>query len=83
MLVNLLSHPKLFDIQQNLCNTYENIKNHFQTYVAKKNLMILDVGCSTGIGASRIFNFDENRYLGIDLSDRYLEFASKKNRFSL
>lgn len=76
-----LSNPVVFDLQQNLCNNYENVKNEFVELKDRCGLSILDIGCSTGVCGQKVFDVVNNDYTGIDISSEYIEYAKKKYRY--
>lgn len=78
-LINLLSNPYIFHYQQIFCNTYKNIKNVCSDVLTEKDISILDIGCSTAAAASKIVNFETNKYTGIDISEPYINFAANRH----
>lgn len=78
MLTKALSNPLIFNLQQKLCNSYENVKNEFSDYFREEPLCILDLGCSTGIAGQRICDIPKHKYTGIDLTQEYIDFARKR-----
>ena len=72
-----LKYPKIFEWQQKVCNHYENIQKEFLQFYSKKNQYILDIGCSTGTCAGKIVDMKNNHYFGIDISQEYIQRASK------
>lgn len=79
MLSKLLNAPAIFDLQQKVCNNYENVKLEFADYVDAEKLHILDVGCSTGVCGQAIFDTARNEYTGIDITPKYIEYANRVN----
>ena len=79
MVFKILSNPVFFDLQQKLCNNYENVRVEFSEYLSKPSITVLDLGCSTGRAGREICDMQKQSYVGIDLAPRYIEFAKKNN----
>jgi SAM-dependent methyltransferase len=79
MLAKLLSIPLVFNLQQKLCNSYDNVKTEFSDYLTDESLSILDLGCSTGVAGEGICDLTTQKYIGIDLDQKYIDFAKKRN----
>lgn len=75
----ILSYPRVFDLQQQFSQDYNDVKTVFDTTLKLKNKKILDVGCSTGTAAKIIFDMKENEYHGIDIIAEYVHRAQSKN----
>lgn len=78
MLTKVLSNPLVFNLQQKLCNNYENVKTEFSDYFKEESLNILDLGCSTGIAGQGICDISKHKYIGIDITHEYIDFAKKQ-----
>ena len=78
MLTKMLSNPVVFNLQQKLCNSYENVKTEFSDYFKEESLNILDLGCSTGIAGRGICDISKHKYIGIDITQEYIDFARKE-----
>ncbi|SRR5258706_972595 len=78
MISRVLSIPGAFQLQQRLCNNYENVSAEFSDYLAKGPLRILDVGCSTGVCGQEVFDTARDEYTGIDITEHYIEYAKRK-----
>lgn len=76
----LLSNPQVFEWQQRIFNNYENVKAEFQEYLDRGPLQVLDVGCSTGVCGQAVFDTERDDYTGIDITPRYVEYASRAYR---
>lgn len=74
----LLSFPLLFEWQQKLFNNYGAIKEEFKEDLNVSGKEILDIGCSTGICASHVVALEQNRYVGVDVEQAYVEIAAKR-----
>jgi len=57
----------------------ENYDIVFNVIELKENDKVLDVGCGTGILDKTIYSYTKNKVVGIDISDKMLEVAKKKN----
>ena len=75
MLSRILDNPSVFNLQQKLCNNYQNVFIEFEDYLHANNLNILDIGCSTGICGQTVFDTKNNNYMGIDIVNKYINFA--------
>lgn len=73
-----LANPIFFEVQQKFCNNYKNVREEFIEHLRRHNINILDVGCSTGTSASKIFDMSTNNYYGVDISPEYIEIATKR-----
>src|SRR5678810_564388 len=78
MISNVLSLPGVFQLQQRIFNNYGNVKLEFSDYLEKGPLRILDVGCSTGACGQAIFDRARDECTGIDITDRYVDYAKRK-----
>lgn len=74
----ILEIPLAFELQQKLCQDYNDIRNEFLEYLAPEGQNILDVGCSTGTAAGVIVNMKANNYFGVDLNPGYVAMAQKR-----
>jgi ubiquinone/menaquinone biosynthesis C-methylase UbiE len=74
-----LSQPRIFQWQQQLCNNYGAVKEHFASYLDVSGRDVLDIGCSTGNCAAAIVPMERNRYVGIDIVPGYIELARKRH----
>ena len=79
MISKLLSIPGLFELQQRLCNNYGNVKVEFSGYLDERQLRVLDVGCSTGACGQAIYDIAAIDYTGIDITNRYIEYAKRNH----
>jgi SAM-dependent methyltransferase len=77
MLSKVLSSPLVFNLQQKLFNSYGNVKTEFSDYFRDESLSILDLGCSTGIAGQAICDITKQKYIGIDIDQKYINFAKK------
>ena len=75
----VLADPVFFDWQQRLCNNYDSIPRHFADYLDVTGKDILEIGCSTAACAKAAVKMDRNRYIGIDIISKYVEFAAKRS----
>jgi SAM-dependent methyltransferase len=73
----LLDNPRLFRLQQKLCNNYLNVRDAFREHLATVDKDILDVGCAGATCAGQIIDMEQNRYVGVDIEARYIELAKK------
>ena len=73
-----LSHPRIFEWQQKLCNDYSSIGKEFSGELAGAGKAILDVGCAGGTCSGQIIDMKKNRFIGIDVEARYIERAAKQ-----
>ena len=73
----VLSVPLVFQLQQRIFNNYGNVKAEFEEYLRQGPLRILDVGCSTGACGQAVFDTARDDYTGIDITDRYVDYASR------
>jgi len=75
----LLRHPKIYRFFQSvLSNKRDNLYNILSNYLKKNypNHSIIDIGCGDAEFASY---FDKKiKYVGIDISEKYIESARKK-----
>ena len=83
MIIKSLIHkaleiPFVFDFQQKFCQDYKDVKAEFADYILKDGLDILEVGCSTGLLASVVFDMKKQNYTGIDIDKNYVDLASQK-----
>lgn len=80
MINAILQYPKLYRFYQKTVRSYYSEYDFFKfifTNLKSNNLRVLDLCC----GDSFILNFinsDIKDYLGVDLSDKYLNFSKKK-----
>ena len=75
MIPKLLSIPSVFQWQQKTFNNYNNVKKEFSDYLENGPLDILDIGCSTGVCGQDVFDMSRDRYVGIDIAPKYIEYA--------
>ena len=80
MLSKLLSIPAVFDLQQKVCNNYNNVKVEFADYIDAEAMCILDIGCSTGVCGQEIFDTENSDYIGIDVTIKYIEYACQAHK---
>lgn len=73
----VLSNPLVFQLQQRIFNNYGNVRAEFEDYLRAGPLRILDVGCSTGACGQAVFDTARDDYTGIDITPRYVEYASR------
>lgn len=76
---HLLDNPLIFELQQQFSNDYQNLKDTFSEYFSVSGKNILDVGCSTAACASRVVNMKENKYVGVDIDEKYIELARRRH----
>lgn len=81
MISKLLSSPYVFDLQQRFCNDYDTVKCEFHEWTSRRDVSILDVGCSTGVCGQNIFDVTNNSYVGIDITPQYIDYAKNKYKF--
>jgi ubiquinone/menaquinone biosynthesis C-methylase UbiE len=74
----ILAIPFLFELQQRLCNNYSAVGAEFAEILDRKDIRILDVGCSTATCAGQIIDMKANRYVGIDIEGQYIETARRR-----
>jgi len=73
-----LDNPVVFELQQSLFNNYAAVLAEFAGILDRKNICILDVGCSTGTCAGQIIDMEANSYVGIDVSSKYIGIARRR-----
>ena len=73
----ILALPLVFQLQQRLFNNYGNVRAEFSDYLERGPLRILDVGCSTGACGQAVFDLERDAYTGIDITDRYVQYARR------
>lgn len=76
---NILTNPRVFDLQEKLCNDYTNVRRAFDSYLTCEGKDIIEIGCSTGQCASQVVDMEKNKYVGIDIDEKYIEWAKKKH----
>ena len=65
-----------------ILSSAEKLKNNLKTKLFKKR-RILDLGCGTGLCAeAMLVNFPNEEYYGVDVSEKMLERAEKKNIYT-
>ena len=74
---SVLSLPKIYQFLQNILSKDAGLSTLMSHIDAKEDDVVLDVGCGTG----DIINFlpGNIKYLGLDLSQKYIEAAKKKH----
>lgn len=77
MISKLLALPGFFQWQQKTFNNYSSVKVEFADYLKNGPLSILDIGCSTGVCGQNVFDTNRDRYVGIDISPKYIAYARK------
>jgi ubiquinone/menaquinone biosynthesis C-methylase UbiE len=77
----LLEVPQVFELQQKICNNYSSVKNEFLKYLIRKNIKIIDIGCSTGLCGRTLFDLNNPNYVGIDLDPQYIRIAKEKRPY--
>jgi SAM-dependent methyltransferase len=75
----LLKAPWLFKLQQRLCNDYRAVRAEFEEHLSADGLRILDIGCSTGLSATVLFDMERQSYTGVELSPDYAAIAQAQN----
>ena len=61
-LTNVLSLPVIFELQQTLCNNYNDVGDEFSKGLAGDKLPIPDIGCATGKAASLFIDMVKQEY---------------------
>lgn len=74
----VLAIPFLFELQQRLCNNYSAVGAEFAGILDRKEISILDVGCSTATCAGQIIDMKANRYVGVDIEAQYIATARRR-----
>lgn len=73
MINKILSIPVVFQLQQRLCNSYQNVRDYYKSALASGPLNILETGCSTGAAGQVIFDMRRDTYTGIDITSSMKE----------
>ena len=69
-------HPRVFEACRNVLNAGTNMGPIRAALAAKPGERILDVGC--GLGSYSELVTHDCDYLGVDLSDRYVQDAERR-----
>lgn len=75
---NTLASPKIFELQEKLCNNYSAVRDEFSGILDKAPARILDIGCAMGTCAGSIVDMKANKYVGVDISPEYIKLAKKR-----
>jgi SAM-dependent methyltransferase len=78
MTSRILALPGVFQLQQRIFNNYANVRAEFSDYLDRGPVRILDVGCSTGACGQAVFDLERDDYTGIDITDRYVQYAKRE-----
>ena len=76
----ILSNELAYDVFQTCVGSYRFRRRFLNSIQISPRAKILELGCGTGITLETI---ESNQYIGIDLSQRYLEKASRRSGNSL
>jgi SAM-dependent methyltransferase len=76
----LLDNSVIYDLFQNAVGSSQNIQNLTKSALTSNFSYVLDLGCGTGRAISQLAH--NSNYIGIDLSQKYLEKAEKINSSS-
>lgn len=71
----ILANDLAYDVFQTCVGSYKFRERYLESIEIEPDSKILELGCGTGISLNTI---RENEYVGIDLSMRYLEKASRR-----
>lgn len=72
----ILSFPQIYQLLQNLVRSEKHLKSYVENHIKiKQGDMVLDIGC----GPADILNYlPDVTYVGFDLSQKYIDEATKK-----
>ena len=73
----ILAYPRIYNLYQSLIGANSYLKRFSETFIkTEKSIRMLDMGC----GTANIVPFlnSEIEYFGIDFSQKYIDYASKK-----